>query len=70
MAGIGVQDHRNHAFRIPESAFTMDRNRCSRWIRKKVCQDLGPEYAMRKWSKQLWFQWSFRKKRLQACNMY
>ena len=42
MAGIGVQDHRNHCSgsRNPRSR---SRNRCSRWIGISV-QD-GPEYA-------------------------
>ncbi len=43
MAGIGVQDHRNHCSgsRNPRSR---SRNRCSRWIGISV-QD-GPEYAL------------------------
>ena len=43
MAGIGVQDHRNHCSgsRNPRSR---SRNRCSRWIGISV-QD-GPEYAI------------------------
>ena len=43
MAGIGVQDHRNHCSgsRNPRSR---SRNRCSRWIGISV-QD-GPEYAV------------------------
>ena len=44
MAGIGVQDHRNHCSgsRNPRSR---SRNRCSRWIGISV-QD-GPEYALK-----------------------
>ena len=45
MAGIGVQDHRNHCSgsRNPRSR---SRNRCSRWIGISV-QD-GPEYAAKR----------------------